>query len=205
MHSNYTKKILRKDDLPINILPDLSDLKNIRKSLGLSQEELGDKLNIPQSTISRIEKGKMDPPYSKFKKIFEFLERERMQRKQTENQASDIMTRTIYSVDSKSTIKEAIELMNTYNISQVPIIEKNGQNLGSLSIKKIQKLIIEHPELLNADVMTIKELAFPEVEKGWSVKDISKLLGSYPAVLVRDHQRYIGIITDSDFLKLTNQ
>ena len=42
-------------------LPDLSHIKYLRKSLNISQKELGEKLSIPQSTISRIENTTMDP------------------------------------------------------------------------------------------------------------------------------------------------
>jgi predicted transcriptional regulator len=94
--------------------------------------------------------------------------------------------------------------MNEYSISQVPIIE-SGQNMGSLTSKKIQKFITDNPEIINADVSTIKELPFPEIEKNWNVKEISNLLINYPAVLVRERNKYVGIITDSDLLKLTNE
>ena len=187
----------------MKILPELIDIKNLRKSLNISQKELGIILNIPQSTISRIENQTMDPPYSKFKMIYEFLENERRKREQTEHTAEDIMTKEIYSIDSSSTIKDAMEIMNKHSISQLPIIEKNGQNLGSLTSKKIQKLIIDNPELINTNVLNFKELPFPEIEKTWNVKDISKLLVKYPAVLIKEFDTYLGIITDSNFLKLT--
>lgn len=184
-------------------LPEFKEIKNLRKSLNLSQKELGQILKIPQSTISRIENETMDPPYSKFKKIYEFLEKERRKREQTENIAADIMTKQIYSIDSNSTMKDAMQIMNKYSISQIPIIENNGQNLGSITSKKIQKLIIDNPELINTNVLNFKELPFPEVEKTWNVKDISNLLVNYSAVLVKEFDEYLGIITDSNFLKLT--
>jgi predicted transcriptional regulator len=190
-------------ELVMNNLPELNEIKSLRKSLNISQKDLGKILKIPQSTVSRIENETMDPPYSKFKKIYEFLEKERRKREQTENIASDIMTKQIYSINSNSTMKDAMEIMNKYSISQIPIIGNNGQNLGSITSKKIQKLIIEIPELININVMNFKELPFPEVEKTWSVKDISNLLVKYSAVLVKEFDEYLGIITDSNFLKLT--
>ena len=66
-----------------------------------------------------------------------------------------------------------------------------------------KKFITDNPELINADVSTIQELPFPEVEKSWHVREISNLLITYSAVLVRNRNEYIGIITDSDLLKLT--
>ncbi|MHA1670824.1 MAG: CBS domain-containing protein [Promethearchaeota archaeon] len=184
-------------------IPDLQNIKYLRKSLNFSQKELGQLLDIPQSTISRIENETMDPPYSKFKIIYNFLEDERRKREQTENIVADIMTKRIYSIDSNSTMKNAMEIMNKYSISQIPILENNGQNLGSITSKKIQKLIIDNPELINTNVLNFKELPFPEVEKTWNVKDISNLLVNYPAVLVKEFDEYLGIITDSNFLKLT--
>ncbi|GAI92067.1 unnamed protein product, partial [marine sediment metagenome] len=56
----------------MEVVPNLSRIKYLRKKLNISQKELGEKLDISQSTISRIENGDMDPPYSKAKKIIEF-------------------------------------------------------------------------------------------------------------------------------------
>ncbi|MFX1503537.1 MAG: helix-turn-helix domain-containing protein, partial [Promethearchaeota archaeon] len=168
----------------MEILPSLSDIKSLRKKLNISQNELGEILNIPQSTISRIENGSIDPPYSKLKKIYEYLENERKMREKSEKHAMDIMTQFIQSIKSNSTIKEAIDLMNEHEISQLPVIE-NNQNLGSITSKKIQKYITDNPEIINMDVSLIKELPFPEVDKNWNVKDISDLLLKYPAILVK--------------------
>ena len=188
----------------MEVLPDSSQIKTLRKSLNISQKELGEKLNISQSTISRIENGKMDPPYSTFKLIYEFLENERIARKRSIKHAVDILTPEIIFINPHSTVKEAVELMTKYNISQIPIIEDN-HNYGSITAKKIQKYITDDPIILNLKVTDIKELPFPEVEKNWNVKDISNLLINYPAVLVKEDKKFIGIITDSNFLKLTSK
>ena len=112
------------------------------------------------------------------------------------------MTKNPINITSKSSIKEAVKLMTDYNISQLPLIE-DGKNLGSITAKKIQKIIIDNPELKNADIDLIKELPFPEIEDTWDIKDISNLLTNYSAVLVKKNNRYIGIITDADLLKLS--
>ena len=185
----------------MKILPELKEIKYLRKKLDISQQFLAKVINVKQSTISRIENDEIDPPYSKVKKLFEFLEHEKITRKKTEKKAEDIMTKAPISIIDKSSIKNAVELMNKYNISQLPIIA-DDKNLGSITAKKIQKVVTENPELINAEVDLIKELPFPEIEKAWDIKDISNLLTNYPAILVKEHRKYIGIITDADLLKL---
>ena len=183
-------------------LPSLSEIKRLRKKLNISQKELADELNLAQSTISRIESGTIDPPYTKFKIIYEYLENERSKRRKSKRYAKDIMTRDIKLIKPSSSIRDAVELMNVHGISQLPIIEKK-QNFGSITSKKIQKSIIDRSELINAEVDLIKELPFPEIEEDWDIKDVSNLLTNYSAVLVKKNNEYIGIIADADLLQIS--
>ncbi len=182
-------------------MPDLKEIKHLRTKLGISQEKLGELINSNQSTISRIESGDADPPYSKVKILFEYLKNEKMKRKKGAKKAETIMTRDIISISSKATLKEAVNLMNHYNISQLPIIDDNV-NLGSITAKSIQKIITDTPDLINAEINLVKELPFPEIKKDWAIKDISNMLLNYSAVLVKELGKYVGIITDADLLKI---
>ncbi|MCK4238052.1 MAG: CBS domain-containing protein [Candidatus Lokiarchaeota archaeon] len=98
-------------------------------------------------------------------------------------------------------VKDAVELMNQNKISQLPIIE-GSNNLGSITAKKIQKLIADNPDMIKINVMLIKELPFPEIQKDWDVKEISDLLVKYNAVSVKEFNTFIGIITNADFFKI---
>lgn len=53
-------------------------LKKARKKKGISQEELGQKMNIPQSHISKIESGKIDLQTSNLLEIARLLDLELM-------------------------------------------------------------------------------------------------------------------------------
>lgn len=181
------------------MLPKLEELKELRKNLGISQKELANKCNLTQSTISRIENGKEDPPYSKVKLIYNFLEGEKARRRNISKTISDIVTEEIISLEPNDTLKDAIGLMSQFNISQLPIFE-DSRNFGSITAKKAQKLIMDNPDLLNVPIRDLKELPFPEVEENWNLKDVSDMLLKYPAVLVKEFDTYKGIITDADFL-----
>jgi predicted transcriptional regulator len=183
------------------ILPDVKEIKYLRRKLNIGQDDLKEILGIPQATISRIENGIGNPSYSAVKRIFDYLEREKIKRKDLEKKAEIVMTKNIISIGSKSSIRDAVNLMNKNNVSQIPVIDKN-QNIGSITAKKVQKIITDNPEMVNAQVDLIKELPFPEIEKDWDIVDISNLLTNYSAVLVKEHGEYIGIIADADLLKL---
>ncbi|TFF99474.1 MAG: helix-turn-helix domain-containing protein [Promethearchaeota archaeon] len=181
------------------MLPKLEEIKVLRKNLNISQEELAVQCNLTQSTVSRIENGKEDPPYSKVKRIFNFLEGEKTRRRNITKTIKDIVTEEIISLSPKDSLKDAITLMSQYNISQLPVFE-DSRNFGSITAKKAQKLIMENPDLVNVKIKEVKELPFPEVEENWNLRDVSDMLLKYPAVLVKKFDKYTGIITDADFL-----
>ena len=52
---------------------ELEEIKKIRKKLELTQTELADRAGVSQSLIAKIEAGRIDPTYSKTKKIFAAL------------------------------------------------------------------------------------------------------------------------------------
>jgi predicted transcriptional regulator len=183
------------------MLPKVIEIKLLRKNLNLSQEDLAINCGLTQSTISRIESGKVDPPYSKVKKIFDFLEREKARMQSSTKKISEIMTKEIISITPNTTLKDAITLMSKYKISQLPILEDN-RNIGSITANKAQKFIIDNPDLKNIDIIKIKELPFPEVDEKWNLRDVSDMLLKYPAILVKKFDNYVGIITDADCLRV---
>ncbi|MFO7794647.1 MAG: CBS domain-containing protein [Promethearchaeati archaeon] len=182
-------------------IPEIAEIKILRKKLNISQHELAKLCKLNQSTISRIENELVDPPYSTFKLIYSCLKNEERRKKESSERIEKIMTKNIISIEPDTKLKDVIKLMNEYNVSQLPIL-KNSQNLGSITSRKAQKLMMENSDLLNIKISDVKELPFPEVNRNWSLKDVSDLLIKYSAVLVRDFDKYIGIITDADFLKL---
>lgn len=183
------------------MLPKIAEIRLLRRKLNISQEQLSMMCGVSQSTISRIENGLIDPPYSKFKILYSCLKNEESKKKDSFEKIEILMTKDIISVKPETKLKEAINLMNEFNVSQLPILDEN-RNLGSITSKKAQELIMENPDLINVELSNLKELPFPEVKKNWNLKDISDLLIKYPAVLVKEFDKYIGIITDADILKL---
>lgn len=57
----------------VKTLPKMGYIKDLRKELGFSQSELAKKTEIPQQTISRMERRINDVGYTKVMRILEFL------------------------------------------------------------------------------------------------------------------------------------
>src|SRR3990167_3831950 len=100
----------------------LEEVKKIRKKLGMTQTELANRAGVSQSLIAKIESGRIDPTYTKTKKIFAALSD---LEKKEEVKAEQFMTKRIVSIGSNAPMKEAIFKMNKYGISQLPVIDGN--------------------------------------------------------------------------------
>jgi len=106
----------------------------------------------------------------------------------------------IITIDCEKTILEAINNMNTLNISQIPVTQK-GMVVGKLAEGDILKALLENPSLKSAPVSEIMTATFPFVDMNTSIDRISALINKEnSAVLIEDEQGKIEIITQYDII-----
>lgn len=106
----------------------------------------------------------------------------------------------IVTIDCEKTIIEAINNMNTLNISQIPVTQK-GMVVGKLAEGDILKALLENPSLKSAPVEQIMTSGFPFVDMNTSIDRISSLINKEnSAVLVEDEEGKIEIITQYDII-----
>ncbi len=172
---------------------ELSEIKKIRKNLGLTQTDLAKRANVSQSLIAKIESGKIDPTFTKTKKIFETLSD--LENKE-EIKAEELMNKKIISVSPGNDVKESISKMKKFGISQMPVID-NHKVIGLVSESTLLDALMSKKGKIIADIM---EESPPIVSKTASVKVISGLLKHYPMVLVSESGKLIGLITKADLL-----
>ena len=172
---------------------ELSEIKKIRKSLDLTQTDLAKKANVSQSLIAKIESGKIDPTFTKTKKIFQTLDD---LGKKEEIKAQEVMNAKIISVSPDDDIKDSISKMKKFGISQMPVIEDH-KAIGLISESILLDALIGKKGKTAADIMGE---APPTVSKTASIQVISSLLHHYPMVLVSDSGKLIGLITKADLL-----
>ncbi len=172
---------------------ELDEVKKIRKKLGMTQTELANRSGVSQSLIAKIESGRIDPTFTKTKKIFAALSE---LEKKEEIQAGQLMASKIISVSPEDSIKEAISKMKKYEISQLPVIDSH-KLMGLVS----ESTILD--AMLNSKATIVKEImqdAPPIVSKNTSIQVVSSLLKHFPIVLVSEEGKLIGTITKSDLL-----
>ncbi|EKB49054.1 pyridoxal-phosphate dependent enzyme [Cecembia lonarensis] len=97
-------------------------------------------------------------------------------------------------------VKDAIFLMNSKSVSQIPVMEE-GQVIGSITDNKILSKIIDNPALKDASVSDVMEDSMKFVALDSTLDVLSSMVDKEKAVLVRDDQHQIHIITKHDILE----
>lgn len=104
------------------------------------------------------------------------------------------------TIDSRMKIGDAILLMNENGIDQIPV-KDGGEFVGSLSTTRVLKGLLDNPEIKNVQVAEAMDTAFQFVGMDNTVDVLSSLINKdSPALLVRDDQEDVHIITQSDLL-----
>nr|MDO8043228.1 CBS domain-containing protein [Candidatus Baldrarchaeota archaeon] len=186
-------------------LPTPEDIKKLRKKAGLTQTELAKLAGVSQSLIARIEKGTVDPRLSTLRRIIEAIKLVEMRAKKAKF-AKDVMYSPVITIKSSDKVKKAIELMEKYAISQLPVVNDKGMPVGSITESTVlKKLLSGEPEkILKLKVEEIMEESFPTITPSTNIKDIQQLiLKKYPAVLVMEKGKIVGIITKIDLITKT--
>ena len=185
-----------------------SEIRARRLELGLTQAQLAELAGVTQAYIAKIEAGTADPKISTLEKILETLEKTAIEKEKTASEkhvtAEEMMATPVISVKPDDKIEKAAKLMNSYKISQLPVIDGDTQ-VGSISEATLMHQLTDGKDmskLVRRSIKEIMESPFPTVSKDTNVETIYYLLDHSPAVLVVDRGKAIGILTKADALKL---
>jgi len=183
-------------------LPTPGDIKKRRVGLNLTQNELAKLAGVSQPLIARIKASDVDPRLSTLTKIFDafdITEKKRIL-------AGDIMHSPVIHTNPGSSVEEAVDIMESEGISQLPVIE-NGVPVGSISSDTVVHYMTESDtdKLSNMQVSDIMGSSFSTVSKDTVVSIISHLLEQSPAVLVMDMGKVVGVVTQHDVMKLVHK
>ncbi len=107
----------------------------------------------------------------------------------------------VVTVAPSQKVKEALELMERYNISQLPVVE-GIEVVGSLSEGPLLTKVLSDTGALERSVADFLEPAFPVVDESTPIRKATEVLGrgGSHAVVVRSGGRLVGILTKFDVL-----
>jgi len=106
----------------------------------------------------------------------------------------------LVTVQPAQTARQALNLMETYDISQLPIVDER-ECVGSVNESSLMAQAIAHPVVLDQPVRDIMESPYPVVDDTVPLDQFSDLLSrETPAVLVRSAGKLSGIVTRYDVL-----
>ena len=106
----------------------------------------------------------------------------------------------LVQVAPQGTVRQALNLMSTYNVSQLPVLD-GGDCVGAVSEQGLMARALEDPGTLDRPVRELMDAPFPVVDGEWPVARLTALLSrDTPAALVRHEGRITGIVTRYDLL-----
>ena len=114
-------------------------------------------------------------------------------------------------VQARDTVRSAIDTMQNYGISQLPVIEGNGDGqagamVGSIQERTLLDRIYRDPSLVESSVGAAMDPPFPTIPRHADMDEaFDLLLGGAAALVVIDRDRPVGMITKLDLLEFVAQ
>jgi len=180
-------------------LPTPEEIRKLRLRAGLTQKELAKRAGVSQSLVARIERGDINPRLSTLKKILDVIN----EALGVNDEASKIMHTPVITVRPNDTVEYAVHLMDKYGISQIPVLDEHGKIIGTvIDTTLLRKVSEEKTEnIFKRKVAEIMDPPLPALPPTAKTSTITGLLSEYPAVLIVDKGKLVGIITKIDIIK----
>lgn len=180
-------------------LPRSEDIKKLRKEASLTQVELARRAKVSQSLIARIESGTVDPRVSTLRRILEVIT-ESYTGKSPRVTVSQVMCSPVISVEAADSVRTAIELMEKDSVSQLPVM-KGDAIVGTISETTVVRHLSSGENVFNSRVNEIMDESLAVVPPSTGVDEAYELMSrGYPAVLVVDKGKIVGIVTKIDLI-----
>jgi len=113
----------------------------------------------------------------------------------------------LVTIESHQKVGQAIDLMQRYSISQLPVMRHGSAGsladvVGSLQERGLLDLVFRNPDALNEEVAAAMQPPLAAVEANESVDEVfAALTGGSAAVVVATEGRPTGMLTRSDLLE----
>jgi cystathionine beta-synthase len=113
----------------------------------------------------------------------------------------------LITIAAHQKVGEAIDVMQRYSISQLPVVRDGDLNsladvIGSLQDRDLLDRVFKNPDALHEDVAAAMQPPLAAVEANQSLDDVfATLTGRTNAVVVAEAGKPVGVLTRSDLLE----
>jgi cystathionine beta-synthase len=104
------------------------------------------------------------------------------------------------TVTEDQTVKVALDLLRSFEISQLPVI-RNNEVVGSINDVAVMQQVFDHADIVHKPVGEVMGRAFPALEHDTEVERAYKLLTmANSAIVVTDGGKPVGVVTRQDII-----
>ncbi len=180
-------------------LPTMTELKQWRVRLGLTQRKVSMQVGIKQPYLAKIEAGEGNPAYALVARLVEHYS---LQEAAMERVGDKISTWKVVSVLPSDTVRKAGLLMRANGFSQLPVIDEKDLNVGSVNERDLMDAQDAFGKGKAPDVAVerVMKEPFPEIDAGASVAAVRGILRFRQLALVKKKGKIAGVVTASDML-----
>jgi CBS domain-containing protein len=119
----------------------------------------------------------------------------------------DVMVREVITVDENSSVQEAVEIMNKFQIGSLIVLEK-GKAKGIVTERDfLKRVIAEAKDVMNTKVKEIMTTPLVVVEPSTDLEEAVKLMfrNKIKKLAVVDANKLVGIVTLTDIARVQPQ
>ena len=107
----------------------------------------------------------------------------------------------LVSVAPAAMVRQALNLMNTWDVSQIPVVD-NGEAIGTLLESTLMTRALAQPALLDRPVREVMDAPLPVVDAHFPTDRLGAMLTrESPAALVTKEGKLVGIVSRYDVLQ----
>jgi CBS domain-containing protein len=119
----------------------------------------------------------------------------------------DVMVREVITVDENSTVKEAVDIMNEFQIGSLIVLER-GKARGIVTERDfLKRVIAEGKDVMTTKVKDIMTIPLVVVEPSTDLEEAVKLMfqSKIKKLAVVDASKLVGIVTLTDIARFQPQ
>jgi cystathionine beta-synthase len=108
----------------------------------------------------------------------------------------------LITIEPTQSVADAVELMKKYDIEHIPVINKDGEIIGSVSEGGLFQKVFSNPEIRTEKIEQVMEKSFPMVAFDTPIEKLGTLINKENgAVLSKDESGSFNIVTKYDIIQ----